>query len=413
MNPTREQLAAERAHPNVEAFLRVVRGGETSQDDSAYRMLFGSELYTGSIDAHPRIAKMSPWGWTAPFGAYQIMAVVPGKVKTDTYDRLAKVLGPSMEPYEQDLKACLLLHWRGAMEDVRAGRLEQAIAKCGDEWASLPGSKYGQPTRTLEQARKTYLKYGGVLVGGAAQPAPVQPGEPATTPQGEFGNVPYTPAPDEDRAVPVPPINQSKEQSTMIPFAVLAQVLGPAISAMIPQVANLFNQSETAKRNTALAEVVVNTITKTAGTADAFEALEKMKNDPAVKQAVTEAVITHPDVMTVVEIGGGIVKAREAAFAMQTADKPFWYNPLFWITLMFLPAIYLFVFAATLNGAPVGDAKWWMPVQLDDATRNGLMNLLVGLIVGGVCGIWFGTTANNRKEERTVGARSTDVPPLR
>ena len=45
---------------------------------------------------------------------------------------------------------------------MRAGRIEAAIAKCNREWASLPGSPYGQPTRTMAQALATYDAAGGM-----------------------------------------------------------------------------------------------------------------------------------------------------------------------------------------------------------------------------------------------------------
>ena len=65
----------------------------------------------------------------------------------------------------QDLAAVALIAGRGALADALAGRIPQAIAKCAREWASLPGSPYGQPMRTIEQALATYAKHGGTLAG--------------------------------------------------------------------------------------------------------------------------------------------------------------------------------------------------------------------------------------------------------
>jgi muramidase (phage lysozyme) len=44
---------------------------------------------------------------------------------------------------------------------VIAGNFQEAVRKCAREWASLPGSPYGQPMRTLAQALETYASYGG------------------------------------------------------------------------------------------------------------------------------------------------------------------------------------------------------------------------------------------------------------
>ena len=55
-----------------------------------------------------------------------------------------------------------LIGRRRALEDVRAGRFDAAVAKCAREWASLPGSPYGQPVKTIAQVRPVYENNGGV-----------------------------------------------------------------------------------------------------------------------------------------------------------------------------------------------------------------------------------------------------------
>lgn len=155
---------------NIAAFLRVIRSGESSQDDSkAYRMLFGGKTFS-DFSKHPRIATKSPWGYTSAAGAYQFMAYVPGKVKTNTWDRIQAKLGlPDFSPESQDIAAIELLRERGVLEDVKAGNIERAIkgysSKTGanKEWASLPANPYGQPAISLNSAISTYIKYGGTL----------------------------------------------------------------------------------------------------------------------------------------------------------------------------------------------------------------------------------------------------------
>lgn len=152
---------------NVRAFLDVIRACEGTSDPDGYRRHFGGRLFTGYAD-HPRVA-ITAGGYTSTAaGAYQFLA--------RTWDGLVQQYGfPDFSPASQDEAAVALIIGRGALAAVRAGRLDEAIAACNREWASLPGSQYGQPTRTLAQATRTYLAAGGVIgePGGViAQPAP-------------------------------------------------------------------------------------------------------------------------------------------------------------------------------------------------------------------------------------------------
>jgi len=58
-----------------------------------------------------------------------------------------------------------LIARRAALSDVLEGRIGEAVRKCSKEWASLPGSPYGQRTEKLEAVFDEYVKYGGTLVG--------------------------------------------------------------------------------------------------------------------------------------------------------------------------------------------------------------------------------------------------------
>ena len=132
---------------NVQAFLRVIRAGETSQDDIAYRTMFGGGTFA-SFNDHPRVKNSAAGLVSTAAGAYQFLE--------RTWDGLdAKYNFPDFSPATQDFAAVALILGRGALDDVLAGRFEQAVRKCNKEWASLPGSPYGQPTRSMEQARKT------------------------------------------------------------------------------------------------------------------------------------------------------------------------------------------------------------------------------------------------------------------
>ena len=160
---TRADLRAALEHHNVRAFLRVIRAGEGTSDPDGYCRHFGGELFSSFVD-HPR-RPVTKNGYTSTAaGAYQFLS--------KTWDGLVRQYGfPDFTPASQDEAAVALIIGRKAMPAVLAGRLEEAIQLCNKEWASLPGSPYGQPTQTLAQATEVYLNTGGSI----ASPRPTEP----------------------------------------------------------------------------------------------------------------------------------------------------------------------------------------------------------------------------------------------
>ncbi len=125
---------------NVEKFLKLITFTEgTDRQGTPYNELFGFKDFVG-YEEHPNIKV--PYGHTTSTaaGRYQILK------------KTADFLGmESFTPEAQDAAAIQLIHNRHAYDDVIAGNWEEAIKKCNKEWASLPGSPYGQPTHTLAQ----------------------------------------------------------------------------------------------------------------------------------------------------------------------------------------------------------------------------------------------------------------------
>lgn len=145
------------AHENVSAFLRLIRQGETSQLPLAYQMLFGGGFFASFAD-HPRVAITRGSLTSTAAGAYQILE--------GTWDRLCDQYGfPDFSPACQDQACVALIKGRQALNDVMNGDLDEAIRKCAPEWASLPGSQYGQPTQDQAKAQAVYLAYGGRING--------------------------------------------------------------------------------------------------------------------------------------------------------------------------------------------------------------------------------------------------------
>jgi muramidase (phage lysozyme) len=138
---------------NVQAVLRVIRAGEGTPDEQGYRRIFGGQLFASYAD-HPRI-KVTRGGYTSTAaGAYQALE--------STWDETRSMMNlPDFSPPSQDKFALGRIAARGALADVIAGRFDMAIKKISKEWASLPGSPYGQPTMTLDRARQLYASAGG------------------------------------------------------------------------------------------------------------------------------------------------------------------------------------------------------------------------------------------------------------
>jgi muramidase (phage lysozyme) len=159
--------------PNKTAFLSMTAACEGAD---GYNTLYGGGTFDAPPSKHPR-RKISAGGYTSTAaGAPQILA--------GTWDDFCKDRGAPVRPAGQDECALWLIDRRGATADVDAGRLEHAIAKCGKEWASFPGSPYGQRTRSMDFCRQHYLAAGGSL----ADEIETQPA-----------------APIEDRSTPIPP----------------------------------------------------------------------------------------------------------------------------------------------------------------------------------------------------------------
>jgi len=144
-------------HPQVEAFLKMIRVPEGTSSPDGYMTIFtGRKFY--SFDDHPRILVCSGGLCSDAAGAYQFLST--------TWDMLAKDLNlPDFSPHSQDLGAIELIRRRSAYEDVIDGRITAALEKTSWEWASLPPGRYGQPSISFKEAIDLFLEYGGLIRG--------------------------------------------------------------------------------------------------------------------------------------------------------------------------------------------------------------------------------------------------------
>ena len=151
----------------MSAFLAMIRRAEVGGwDDAArYRTFFGGARFndlsdhpvaTGEMrgvrlsDAMCRGAGFGPGCVSTAAGAYQF--ILP------TWRRLRAAGGggpgsprlPDFSPASQDEAARRLVRQIGADILLLQGRLTDAIQRAGTQWASLPGSRAGQPQRRMD-----------------------------------------------------------------------------------------------------------------------------------------------------------------------------------------------------------------------------------------------------------------------
>jgi muramidase (phage lysozyme) len=145
-------------HPNVRAMLRVIRNGESSQDDAvAYRMICGKRgAQFSSFADHPRPSLPSPCSRGAA-GAYQFII--------KTWDWVRGEMGlRDFSPASQDLAALGMIAYLGALPAVLAGDVATAVRKMKGTWTSLPGGDENNPLAgDIEKSKRLFLSFGGSL----------------------------------------------------------------------------------------------------------------------------------------------------------------------------------------------------------------------------------------------------------
>jgi muramidase (phage lysozyme) len=70
---------------------------------------------------------------------------------------------PDFSPESQDAIALQQIREQKAIPDILAGRFDEAVKKCSNIWASLPGAGYGQHENELSKLRTAFVAAGGVL----------------------------------------------------------------------------------------------------------------------------------------------------------------------------------------------------------------------------------------------------------
>jgi hypothetical protein len=142
---------------------------------------------------------------------------------------------------------------------------------------------------------------------------------------------------------------------------------------------------------------------------NAQEAVEKIQTDPAALKEATKAVLTEPSIMSILEVGGGVIKAREHDIATMQAEKPFWQtSAVFWISILLLPIVYWLVGSLIIGGVDYAkvDNQYLRAIFMlfgtawNGESRSGGFNLVIGLILGGICGVYYGVSVTQNKQQQ-------------
>lgn len=152
-------------NPNESAFLAMIAHTEGTEHigDRGYNALVGGGTFEG-YEHHPnRLVELKNRA-----GQVTIRSTAAGRYQFlfSTWAELKQKLNlPDFGPASQDAACLEKIRTRGGLDAVRNGRVASAIIACNHEWASLPGSPYGQPTHTLDDCLRVYKAAGGTITG--------------------------------------------------------------------------------------------------------------------------------------------------------------------------------------------------------------------------------------------------------
>lgn len=358
---------------NMQAFIWALRFGEGTQAADGFQIMFGGERFQDFSDHPRRVITKTMKGKT-----YSSSAAGVGQFLVKTWDGLVKQYGfEDFSPKNQLLGIIALIKGRGALGDVLEGRISDAVRKCNREWASLPGSPYGQPVVTMEEFMREYQEGLDNLSGTHwEEPAEVLP-------------EPSRPAPDP--VVPVTPAPPQKGK-TMNPFLLAVM---PTLLDLVPKLGKIFGSgSEVAERNVKAAEIIVNTAKEAIGARNEQELVDMVRADPEAATAVRSAI--EREWFKLEEVGGGIAAARASAEKYALPGGPdFKKNPAFWISLLFL----------VMPQAILVDMLFVHPDSYDVSLRTQIITAVLALlsIVGA---FWLGTNFTTTQKNGEPGKQT-------
>lgn len=337
-------------NPNVQAFLALIRYTE----GAGYSTLFGGEHFT-EFEDHPRRLITRTLGGkpitSTAAGAYQFLS--------RTWDECKKALGlPDFSPPSQDRAALYLIERRRALPAVLDGDWPTALERCNREWASLPGSPYGQPTKSMATCL-AFLDKQTKGVGQSAAPFP--------------------------QAIPTP-----TGANDMAPF-ILAAI--PSLIQAAPALIRLFGHGEQAEKNAKAAEIAVEIAKVVTDQPTAEGAVAAIQSDPELASNYASAIEAQWYTLTGETGGGGIAGARKADVDFQTAGASVFKSPAFIISASMLPLVYMVV------GAVIFMPDWTMEI------KAMVVSSIISLVLGAVSGYYLGTSFSSHRKTDMINAK--------
>jgi muramidase (phage lysozyme) len=329
--------------PNVRAFLHMIRVGEGTADPAGYKRHFGGSHFDSFAD-HPRKAITAGLGknkyTSTAAGAFQFLE--------RTWDNLVNQYGfEDFSPTNQDIAAVALIDGRRALQDVLSGRFKSAVEKCAREWASLPGSPYGQPVKTFAQAEKTYLEAGGSL---------------------------------------------TTEGATVAPLAAFALTALPSLIEAAPSLIRIFGKGERSEKNAQAAEVVAEIAKKATGETTIEGAVAAIQDDPRAAAQFREDVhLSMDELMGMAQKFNDMEQGNIKAARDYNRDEPFFIDTP-WLKMKFVQ--FLSIGFAAYSGWFA--QKYWP--DLTPELRGAIITLMVIAGWNGVKDYWMGSSSGSDRK---------------
>lgn len=353
---------------NTRAFLHVIAAGESGEQltDLDYRVINGGSHFDAPPWRHPYHGIPTTQGGKAS-GAYQFLGTTWKRVD----DALG--LGGDFSPASQDVGAVYLMAGRGALSAVMRGDLETAVHKLAQEWVSLPGLG-------MERIRRVFAAHGGKEAAQDGAGAAIPP-SPMPTP------------PEAHESPQKPDLPPQRPENAMSPLLFLPQILD-----MVPGLLGIFGKGDKGQKNAQAAQIIVDAFKAAVpGALNEQDAIQKVEANPALKAQVKATVMSDPNVLGLVEVGGGVASARTANLALVQGVQKWWQlvlNPVFLVTLLTLPLVYMFTW---------GLLPFLSKVSSDVISQT--MGTIIGLVLGSVMGFWMGQTYTNNSSRRNTDAQ--------
>ena len=144
---------------NLIAFLDLIAWAEgtAGKGDDGYNDIVDPAGFFDDYSSHPhQLVQVNARIKSTAAGRYQLLSRY--------YEHYKKQLGlQDFSPLSQDKIAIQQIKEQRALDDILCGRIDQAIEKTCNIWASFPGAGYKQREHSLSAMREQFWKLGGTL----------------------------------------------------------------------------------------------------------------------------------------------------------------------------------------------------------------------------------------------------------